>query len=135
MKLGVWVRALSKSKFIFFLKRKRKEMHMLLYMGHQGITSTFVACDELFYWSYMRKDVQKFVSSCLVYQRVKHAHGKSFVDQCLCIFLPSIGKNFLWSPLLVFPTLLHKIIWFGLSWIVSTKWLTLLLAKRHLLAP
>ncbi|KAF7831755.1 Transposon Ty3-G Gag-Pol polyprotein [Senna tora] len=37
--------------------------------GHGGITKTFKAITELFYWRYLCKDVEAFVSECLVCQK------------------------------------------------------------------
>lgn len=53
-----------------------QEMHIPPYMGHRGISTTLAPCKEHFYWPHMQQDVHNFVSTCMVYQRVKRAHGK-----------------------------------------------------------
>ena len=54
------------------------EMYAPAYMGHRGIQSTIIACKERFFWLDMKHDITKFVYECIVCQRVKRHHGKSY---------------------------------------------------------
>ena len=74
--------------FLFFEKRLcittpfrhivLQEVHEPPYAGHRGILSTYTSSQEHFYWPNMKKDIANFVSECIVCQRVKRHHGKTY---------------------------------------------------------
>ncbi|MCO5552286.1 hypothetical protein L7F22_005798 [Adiantum nelumboides] len=47
------------------------------YAGHRGIYATVKAVDTFFYWPTLRRDVDAFVRSCLVCQKVKFDRQKA----------------------------------------------------------
>lgn len=49
------------------------EFHATPLAGHMGIKRTLVRLASNFHWVGMRKDVVKFVSSCLICQQIKHS--------------------------------------------------------------
>ncbi|MCO5603663.1 hypothetical protein L7F22_057814 [Adiantum nelumboides] len=53
------------------------EYHAPPYAGHRGIDATVKAVDTLFYWPTLRRDVDAFVRSCLVCQKVKFDRQKA----------------------------------------------------------
>ncbi|KAF7811918.1 Transposon Ty3-G Gag-Pol polyprotein [Senna tora] len=59
------------------LKQKILELfHASPIGGHGGVTKTFKSIAELFYWRNLRKEVETFVSKCLVCQQVKPLNTK-----------------------------------------------------------
>ncbi|MCO5580452.1 hypothetical protein L7F22_034320 [Adiantum nelumboides] len=53
------------------------ECHAPPYAGHRGIDATVKAVDTFFYWPTLRRDVDVFVRSCLVCQKVKFDRQKA----------------------------------------------------------
>ncbi|MCO5562491.1 hypothetical protein L7F22_016118 [Adiantum nelumboides] len=53
------------------------ECHAPPYAGHRGIDATVKAVDTFFYWPTLRRDVDAFVRSCLVCQKVKFDRQKA----------------------------------------------------------
>ncbi|MCO5567950.1 hypothetical protein L7F22_021646 [Adiantum nelumboides] len=53
------------------------ECHAPPYAGHRGIDATVKAVDTFFYWPPLRQDVDAFVRSCLVCQKVKFDRQKA----------------------------------------------------------
>ena len=53
------------------------ESHVLPYVGHCGIHTTTQAIETYFYWPSMQKDIQDYVSKCLICQKVKYDRGKT----------------------------------------------------------
>ncbi|MCO5554428.1 hypothetical protein L7F22_007958 [Adiantum nelumboides] len=53
------------------------ECHAPPYAGHRGIDATIKAVDTFFYWPTLRRDVDAFVRSCLVCQKVKFDRQKA----------------------------------------------------------
>ncbi|MCO5593584.1 hypothetical protein L7F22_047599 [Adiantum nelumboides] len=53
------------------------ECHASPYTGHRGIDATVKAVDTFFYWPTLRRDVDAFVRSCLVCQKVKFDRQKA----------------------------------------------------------
>ena len=53
------------------------ESHAPPYAGHRGIQATSNAIETYFYWPSMKKDIQDYVSQCLVCQQVKYDRGKA----------------------------------------------------------
>ncbi|MCO5573974.1 hypothetical protein L7F22_027752 [Adiantum nelumboides] len=47
------------------------ECHCPLFTGHRGIATTVKGVERYFYWPRLKKDVEEFVRSCLVCQKVK----------------------------------------------------------------
>ena len=45
--------------------------HSPPYAGHRGIQTTTHVVETYFYWPHMRKDVQEYITKCIVYQKVK----------------------------------------------------------------
>ncbi|VFQ66499.1 unnamed protein product [Cuscuta campestris] len=52
------------------------EFHSTPVAGHQGRERTFRRLAQVFYWPSMRKDVRRFVASCLVCQMTKYSTQK-----------------------------------------------------------
>ncbi|MCO5587151.1 hypothetical protein L7F22_041098 [Adiantum nelumboides] len=53
------------------------ECHASPYTGHRGIDATVKAIDTFFYWPSLQRDVNAFVRSCLVCQKVKFDRQKT----------------------------------------------------------
>ncbi|MCO5612672.1 hypothetical protein L7F22_066941 [Adiantum nelumboides] len=53
------------------------ECHAPSFAGHRGIDATVKAIDTFFYWPTLRRDVDAFVRSCLVCQKVKFDRQKA----------------------------------------------------------
>ena len=53
------------------------ESHSPPYVGHRGIQATTQAVETYFYLRHLRKDVQEYVSKCIVCQKVKFDRGKA----------------------------------------------------------
>ncbi|MCO5607558.1 hypothetical protein L7F22_061755 [Adiantum nelumboides] len=53
------------------------ECHAPPYAGHRGIDATVKAVDTFFYWPTLARDVDAFVRSCLVCQKVKFDRQKA----------------------------------------------------------
>ncbi|MCO5595622.1 hypothetical protein L7F22_049667 [Adiantum nelumboides] len=53
------------------------ECHAPPYAGHRGMDATVKAVDMFFYWPTLRRDVDAFVRSCLVCQKVKFDKQKA----------------------------------------------------------
>ncbi|MCO5606717.1 hypothetical protein L7F22_060907 [Adiantum nelumboides] len=53
------------------------ECHASSYAGHRGIDAIVKAVDTFFYWPTLRRDVDAFVRSCLVCQKVKFDRRKA----------------------------------------------------------
>ena len=53
------------------------ESHAPSSAGYRGIDSTVKAVDHYFYWPSLRKDVEEFVSACLILQKTKYDRQKS----------------------------------------------------------
>ncbi|MCO5546933.1 hypothetical protein L7F22_000372 [Adiantum nelumboides] len=52
------------------------ECHCPPYTGHRGIATTMKGVERYFYWPRLKKDVEEFVRSCLVCQKVKFDRHK-----------------------------------------------------------
>ncbi|KAH9681158.1 hypothetical protein KPL71_026857 [Citrus sinensis] len=50
-----------------------QEFHATPVAGHAGAKQTLVRLSTLFYWPNMRKDVELFVASCLLFQQTKYS--------------------------------------------------------------
>lgn len=71
----VWVPDSLKLKILEYF-------HCCLLAGHLAIRKTYFRIEERFWWKSMRKDVVKFVSSCLTCQKVKPDRtGSSFLGK------------------------------------------------------
>jgi hypothetical protein len=55
-----------------------KARHSNLAAGHFGIQRTYEAIRKDFYWPSMRKDVEEFVNSCIICQKIKSSRQKVF---------------------------------------------------------
>ncbi|MCO5561070.1 hypothetical protein L7F22_014691 [Adiantum nelumboides] len=53
------------------------ECHCPSYTGHRGIATTMKGVERYFYWQRLKKDVEDFVRSCLVCQKVKFDRHKA----------------------------------------------------------
>ncbi|MCO5609114.1 hypothetical protein L7F22_063336 [Adiantum nelumboides] len=53
------------------------ECHCPPYTGHRGIATTMKGVERYFYWPRLKKDVEEFVRSCLVCQKVKFDRHKA----------------------------------------------------------
>ncbi|MCO5611439.1 hypothetical protein L7F22_065692 [Adiantum nelumboides] len=53
------------------------ECHCPPYTGHRGIATTMKGVERYFYWLRLKKDVEEFVRSCLVCQKVKFDRHKA----------------------------------------------------------
>ncbi|CAI7879496.1 unnamed protein product [Closterium sp. NIES-54] len=53
-----------------------EEFHDVLYAGHFGSNKTLAGIAKVYYWPHMANDVQKFVTSCDTYQRMKSSKQK-----------------------------------------------------------
>ncbi|MCO5559451.1 hypothetical protein L7F22_013051 [Adiantum nelumboides] len=53
------------------------ECHCPPYTGHRGIATTMKGVERYFYWPRLKKDVEDFVRSCLVCQKVKFDRHKA----------------------------------------------------------
>ncbi|MCO5600675.1 hypothetical protein L7F22_054790 [Adiantum nelumboides] len=53
------------------------ECHCPPYTGHRGIAITMKGVERYFYWPRLKKDVEEFVRSCLVCQKVKFDRHKA----------------------------------------------------------
>ncbi|MCO5569982.1 hypothetical protein L7F22_023696 [Adiantum nelumboides] len=53
------------------------ESHAPPYAGHRGIDATVKAVETFFYWPALRRDVDAYVRSCLVRQKVKFGRQKA----------------------------------------------------------
>ncbi|MCO5605186.1 hypothetical protein L7F22_059366 [Adiantum nelumboides] len=53
------------------------ECHCPPYTGHRGIVTTMKGVERYFYWPRLKKDVEEFVPSCLVCQKVKFDRHKA----------------------------------------------------------
>lgn len=51
-----------------------KEAHRAVYCAHPGIKKMYADTKRLFFWSYMKNDIVKFVAKCLECQQVKADH-------------------------------------------------------------
>ncbi|XP_074351847.1 uncharacterized protein LOC141690994 [Apium graveolens] len=49
------------------------EFHATPIAGHAGIKWTLVQLSSLFYWPHMRRDVEQFISTCLLCQQTKYS--------------------------------------------------------------
>ncbi|MCO5553817.1 hypothetical protein L7F22_007343 [Adiantum nelumboides] len=52
------------------------ESHAPPYAGHRGIWATMNAIETYFFGPTMRKNIQEYVSQCIICQKVKFDHGK-----------------------------------------------------------
>ncbi|MCO5575130.1 hypothetical protein L7F22_028927 [Adiantum nelumboides] len=52
------------------------ESHAPPYVGHRGIQTTMRAIETYFYWPTMKRDIQDYVSKCVVCQKTKYDRGK-----------------------------------------------------------
>ncbi|MCO5581212.1 hypothetical protein L7F22_035090 [Adiantum nelumboides] len=52
------------------------ESHAPPYAGHRGIQATMNAIETYFFWPTMKKDIQEYVSQCIICQKVKYDRGK-----------------------------------------------------------
>ncbi|MCO5559106.1 hypothetical protein L7F22_012698 [Adiantum nelumboides] len=52
------------------------ESHAPPYAGHRGIQATMNAIETYFFWPTMKKDIQGYVSQCIICQKVKYDRGK-----------------------------------------------------------
>ena len=61
------------------LKRRKimEESHSPPYAGHRGIEATSKAVESFFYWPSLRKDVDAFVRSCIICQKMKYDRQKA----------------------------------------------------------
>ena len=55
-----------------------KTRHSNLAAGNFGIQRTYEAVRKDFYWPSMRKDVEEFVKSCIICQKIKSSKQKVF---------------------------------------------------------
>ncbi|MCO5548084.1 hypothetical protein L7F22_001541 [Adiantum nelumboides] len=53
------------------------ECHCPPYTGHRGIATTMKGVERYFYWPRLKKDVEEFVRSCLVCQKIKFDRHKA----------------------------------------------------------
>lgn len=52
-----------------------RETHAPLYVGHCGIDAIVKAAEHFFYWPTLRRDIQEYVRTCVICQKVKfHRH-------------------------------------------------------------
>lgn len=49
-----------------------EESHSPPYAGHRGIEATNKAMESFFYWPSLRKDVDTYVRSCIICQKMKY---------------------------------------------------------------
>ncbi|MCO5575828.1 hypothetical protein L7F22_029633 [Adiantum nelumboides] len=52
------------------------ESHAPPYAGHRGIQATMNAIETYFFWPTMKKNIQEYVSQCIICQKVKFDRGK-----------------------------------------------------------
>ena len=52
------------------------ESHAPPYAGHRGIQPTLRAVEMYFYWPTMKRDINDYVSQCIVFQKTKFDRGK-----------------------------------------------------------
>ncbi|MCO5569514.1 hypothetical protein L7F22_023227 [Adiantum nelumboides] len=52
------------------------ESHAPPYAGHRGIQATMNAIETYFFWPTMKKDIQEYVSQCIICQKVKYDRRK-----------------------------------------------------------
>ncbi|MCO5548234.1 hypothetical protein L7F22_001691 [Adiantum nelumboides] len=52
------------------------ESHAPPYAGHRRIQATMNAIETYFFWPKMKKDIQEYVSQCIICQKVKYDRGK-----------------------------------------------------------
>ncbi|MCO5604846.1 hypothetical protein L7F22_059020 [Adiantum nelumboides] len=64
------------------------ECHCPPYTGHRGIATTMKGVERYFYWPRLKKDVEEFVRSCLVFQALRH--HKLVINAKKSEFLPEI---------------------------------------------
>lgn len=53
-----------------------KECHDSLWVGHPGIECTMVLMERAYYLPHMKKDIELYVKTCLVYQQDKVEQGR-----------------------------------------------------------
>ncbi|MCO5612255.1 hypothetical protein L7F22_066519 [Adiantum nelumboides] len=58
-------------------KKVMTKCHCPPYTGHRGIATTMKGVERYFYWPRLKKDVEEFVRSCLVCQKVKFDRHKA----------------------------------------------------------
>ena len=59
-------------------KKVMFESHSPPYAGHRGIQATTQAIETYFYQSSMKKDIQDYVTECIVCQKVKYVYVPHF---------------------------------------------------------
>ena len=52
------------------------ESHVPPYAGHRGIQATQQGVEMYFYWPNMKRDIQDYVSKCMICQKTKYDRGK-----------------------------------------------------------
>ena len=50
-----------------------KEFHSTPLAGHVSINKTYIRLSANFFWVHMRRDVEKFVTECLLCQQTKYS--------------------------------------------------------------
>ena len=55
-----------------------QESHEPTYDGHRSAQPTIQAMEIYFYWPTMRRDINEYISKCMVCQKVKYDRHKSF---------------------------------------------------------
>ena len=74
-----------------------REFHDWAIVGHAWVKRTLACLAAKFHWFGIRTDVQKYVDSCEVYQRIKYSTSPLVASSNLYQFQLTFGKTLRWT--------------------------------------